>query len=309
MQSRVAQDADRLIATDTPLRWFLGNHLADILAKRGAQIASLGQCVKDQLASYDATTELIIQRLVACNVRVAKERKEIRDVHGGIIERRPFQSKRKTFEIASGHKMTATRNAWQCSDCERGPTRGGLIRWLATNCCQGRAERQLGNLNSGVALVDVQTPVQIGTKTIHNTHLIAEHRGISWCWRCGAWASSSMRKLAVPCDHTLSKAGKQCLARLRKGLTPRPDTSWPLPEPWGSANFASEKHRQCIQRPIPTSAQQGQAGLQSQSTEEERHVLQPHSPMLFSEHAHQEIFEFEDEDVFGHIALGMNEYA
>eukprot|EP00927_Polykrikos_kofoidii_P029847 TRINITY_DN25737_c0_g2_i1.p1 TRINITY_DN25737_c0_g2~~TRINITY_DN25737_c0_g2_i1.p1 ORF type:complete len:571 (+),score=94.93 TRINITY_DN25737_c0_g2_i1:45-1715(+) len=46
---------------------------------------------------------------------------------------------------------------------------------------------------------------------------------------------------------------------------------------------------------------------QRQTTEEERHILLPHRAELFSEHAHQEFDEFEDEDVFGHLALGMNE--
>eukprot|EP00969_Alexandrium_andersonii_P223447 9869771-Alexandrium_andersonii.AAC.1 len=62
---------------------------------------------------------------------------------------------------------------------------------------------------------------------------MAYFRGAFWCWACGMMArhtSTRLLGLAEACKRAPNKNGKENLARISKGLYPRPGFDWPLPE-------------------------------------------------------------------------------
>ena len=59
---------------------------------------------------------------------------------------------------------------------------------------------------------------------VHESHLVREFLCEDWgCWyciKCGCISYSSLRFLAQPCRQHLSRAGRENLGRLRRGLMP-----------------------------------------------------------------------------------------
>ena len=72
-------------------------------------------------------------------------------------------------------------------------------------------------------------PVLIGLQATHGSHKLAYKRCIWWCVACGSWASSAARNLSRPCAGQVTKAARDVLARLDKGLTPQPHVQWQSP--------------------------------------------------------------------------------
>ena len=61
--------------------------------------------------------------------------------------------------------------------------------------------------------------------------MLMEHRGLWWCSHCGAYttgAKGTARLLAQPCGQR-TRAGKQNLDRLAKGMPPKDGVQWPHP--------------------------------------------------------------------------------
>ncbi len=65
---------------------------------------------------------------------------------------------------------------------------------------------------------------------IHKTHLIAQKRGIVWCWTCCYWAHKLSRKLALRCIGKRSPGAATVLSRLGRSLAPHAFFDWPLTE-------------------------------------------------------------------------------
>ena len=65
-------------------------------------------------------------------------------------------------------------------------------------------------------------PVLIGLQATHGSHKLAHKRGIWWCVACGSWASSAARNSSRPCTGQSTKAARDVLVRMDKGLTPQP---------------------------------------------------------------------------------------
>ena len=64
---------------------------------------------------------------------------------------------------------------------------------------------------------------------VHDTHLLARHEGVSWCWRCGAWAQGwRLLHLAAPCRGSPTRSAMDVLARLRRGSHPQPGKQWSI---------------------------------------------------------------------------------
>ena len=63
---------------------------------------------------------------------------------------------------------------------------------------------------------------------IHPTHKLHHRRGIVWCWGCGKYATEYIKPgLAAPCLPEVTRGANYFLSRLREGLAPRQDLSWP----------------------------------------------------------------------------------
>ncbi len=70
----------------------------------------------------------------------------------------------------------------------------------------------------------------LGSAQLHASHSFAWHRGCTWCWRCGAYATQVARSLRRQCRHAPSTpAAAQRLDRLRQGFPPKIGGDWPQP--------------------------------------------------------------------------------
>ena len=71
----------------------------------------------------------------------------------------------------------------------------------------------------------------VGKRGLHRSHQLLVHRGLWWCASCGEYTSGAEggpRLLTTHCKPK-TRAGKQNLTRLAKGLPPTEDVEWPLP--------------------------------------------------------------------------------
>ena len=86
---------------------------------------------------------------------------------------------------------------------------------------------QAVSLNFGQLPTWLQTAPRLGNTPLHESHLLAWHRGLLWCWRCGCIASTIPHNLRMPCQAP-TIAGERQLKRLKQGLTPLTMVDWPL---------------------------------------------------------------------------------
>ena len=78
---------------------------------------------------------------------------------------------------------------------------------------------------------DASAPqLELAGFTLGEGHRIAHHRGLFWCWRCGAFGATLPRNLRLACRGQPARAGAGYLRRLRRGLPPLPQRDWPLAE-------------------------------------------------------------------------------
>ena len=81
----------------------------------------------------------------------------------------------------------------------------------------------------GVQSPPVPIGFMLGKTILHSTHLLAQYRGVVWCWRCCCYSNgNSPKALAKTCSPNRYKAARDSLARLERGLPPGKG-SWPLP--------------------------------------------------------------------------------
>ena len=95
------------------------------------------------------------------------------------------------------------------------------------------------------------------SRRIHPSHPLGHKRGVVWCWNCGAFAVREPQKLGDPCmpisfSGPVVKSeiyGRACLSRIRRGLTPRSDMTWP---DQGEHPFEAPPDLGIINAPPPT---------------------------------------------------------
>ena len=82
-------------------------------------------------------------------------------------------------------------------------------------------------VDTGKRTIVINSALGSLSKRIDKSHTLGHSRGIVWCWRCGHFAVSHPRELAIICPGGAGHYGRACLNRIRKGLTPRYDLHWP----------------------------------------------------------------------------------
>ena len=71
---------------------------------------------------------------------------------------------------------------------------------------------------------DASAPqLELAGFTLGEGHRIAHHRGLFWCWRCGAFGATLPRHLRLACKGQPARAGAGYLRRLRRGLPLAPE--------------------------------------------------------------------------------------
>ena len=69
---------------------------------------------------------------------------------------------------------------------------------------------------------------KLGNLHMHESHTLHHHRGVVWCWTCGAYATETLRDLQGVCSGTPGRGRVHALKRLRQGATPRVGMEWPF---------------------------------------------------------------------------------
>ncbi len=185
-----------LVDSEDPFEHWVGNGVADYHAKQKAAEearANNGEHVTNQARQHAAE---VIRRIAIAAGWALKQLP--------VVERDPKKSKRY-----GGQSM----DVGKCGDHELVRAAGGKLqcRWCKLFTRTVSSYKCLRN-----------TPCRgdIVSRT-HETHVLAWTAGVTWCRRCGAYASRLPRRLVAPCaGHPMSEAQANVLRRLRCGLMP-----------------------------------------------------------------------------------------
>eukprot|EP00974_Lingulodinium_polyedra_P088217 8553240-Lingulodinium_polyedra.AAC.1 len=108
------------------------------------------------------------------------------------------------------------KTQWSCTACgTTSSVKKHLLKgWLRAPCWAPRGSH--GPVRRR------EEGIQLSHRVVHASHAILHFQGMGiWiCERCGMYAQQVIGRLAAECPGTLNRAGKQNLARAKKGLMP-----------------------------------------------------------------------------------------
>ena len=231
---------------------FVGNTLADAFAARAAAECQLfegqiGHIKKtDKLCKQVLLRIMAITRVVANHVHASdhlpqnecESEPDLWLEDSPLVPPVPVPRKRKyTMEdrirelSKAGHSLCWRKPRLHCTRCLQAFTKSKLREWADSGPCPGLQRRSCVTTNTqaetGNDLASAPVvKVKIASSTWHSSHRAYQKRGYIWCWKCGAWGSTKPGKLRKPCAMVPSKAGKEVLTRVRRGLTPKSHAKW-----------------------------------------------------------------------------------
>ncbi len=189
--SSVADPADRIDAEE--------NGAADIAAKEAALLHP--QPSPAQVAQLDASLRRsrLIVRTVARVIQAFPPMPPER------MQRAPAPREGANVHLDDAHDWVYVSGMWRCRVCMRMTVQSELTPALACQRCEGpkaslAAEAIVGR---GHILAKTQGPAQV-----------------LFCVRCGAYSARRAYGLGAPCAGAPRPAGRQALARIRRGLQP-----------------------------------------------------------------------------------------
>ena len=213
-----------------PMRWFLGNAIADAMAQRGADLIALDNEAVQEVIATDAAARRILRRLVATTI-LAQQHGRVVDLRADRIARQDARERQRELMLQSGHVVRRVGKRCFCATCMREKPPGmNMSKWLTGPPCKGAptqiASNSLGGDSAPVALAG---QIRAGRHWLHQSHRLAAYKGVVWCWTCGSYATDEPRRLRLECQGHPAKGSfaASCLSRLRKGSTPRSGMEWP----------------------------------------------------------------------------------
>ena len=207
----------------------VGNHLADWFAGLGAKANQVSAALAQQLKQVDATTRLILRRLVAVCIACgeAAQPEPAARVPRPRAKRLPLQH----LVRQSPHALSYSGGRWRCKLCGCTSTKRSLRQWLAGSRSCLAPELAATALREDAPKVCAGAgAVVIGGVTLHASHHLSARRGIFWCRTCGQYATAKAMGLGKQCPGGASATGRYILGRLSRGLAPHARVNWPLPE-------------------------------------------------------------------------------
>ena len=197
-----------VLAPDSPLEvaahtWtsVVGNELADAFAEKGALLHEVPIDVVRAVSEADFLAVRIQKQLYTTSMQAVPELKGSAKAPGS------REARSLTLPSRCGHTIAHKQ----------------LREWLLNVPCVPLLPTTLPDLFHACQ------PVLIGLQASHGSHKLAYKRGIWWCVACGSWSSSAARNLIRPCTGQATKAARDVVARLDKGLTPQPHVRWQSP--------------------------------------------------------------------------------
>ena len=132
------------------------------------------------------------------------------------VDRIKEKKQRSKFNVESvvqrsEHNAKQSGDRWHCDRCNTSSSgsRGPLLRWLQMPCVpgfRGHGDRR----------------VQLGRQPAHPSHRLQfdDTTSVWICMRCGYFGHKDFKLLLRECSGHTSRAGRQNLERVRKGLRP-----------------------------------------------------------------------------------------
>ena len=205
-----AQSALELGAS--PVAFFL-NSVADVVAGQAAARAQLSDASLASVEWGDCIAAAIRNRLAATFLASV-------DADPRLAKPPPKPPRQRIplseMLVSSQHSMSRCGRRYECSRCGTSVAHGSIRKFLRSECVPLCARAD------GRQLVPWKARVVVGHRSIDASHatLFDQSLQIFFCSACGATGSEHVRLLARPCRGFVSRAGKQALARIQKGLLP-----------------------------------------------------------------------------------------
>ena len=86
-------------------------------------------------------------------------------------------------------------------------------------------------LSKLILLKPLGVQLSIGNSVTHESHNMALYKGFAVCIKCGNFGSVRLRNLALLCEGTPNKYGREVLEALQHDRIPKNVTCWPEDEP------------------------------------------------------------------------------
>ena len=206
-------------STPSPaMHWLMG------MIKKGAALAACPHHIHRAVKDCEAMARLVRLRLAAINLHVLK----LKGSEPRLAREKPppRPSKLASLRAASEHVLVKIGQASVCARCRARVPKNRLARFLAQVPCVPVVEEHRGGVQVRPS-VPASRSTAIGSKEIHESHMVAQWRGWWWCWRCGSNGAYRLMALALPCKGGPTPKGRDALGRLRRGLTPVSGRHWP----------------------------------------------------------------------------------
>ena len=228
----------RYLIRNHPLYWYtdgsdgkygqdarlVGNELADAFAEKGALLHEVPVDVVRAVSEADFLAVRIQKQLYTTAIQAVPELKGSAKAPGSREARRLTLHQ---LMAATNHDLLMDplklQGQWHCFRCGHTIAHKQLREWLLNVPCVPLLPTTLPDLFHACQ------PVLIGLQATHGSHKLAYKWGIWWCVAKSSWASSAARNLGRPCTGQATKAARDVLARLDKGLTPQPHVRWQSP--------------------------------------------------------------------------------
>ena len=195
------------------------NALADEYAKEAAKLYQVPLEVSAPCI-YNYKLVKRIQKRVACIITCLPERSKFKTVRtpkelGTSLSASIAESRHSVTRL--GDRLTCDRcsNSFSCND-------KSVVHWLRTECVQLPVD------TIRPTLID-NNSLHIGNQNIHHSHVLAVHRGLVYCTKCGSRSGKALVKhLAQECMPP-SAHGAATLRAISEDRLPPKLHAWPAP--------------------------------------------------------------------------------
>ena len=181
----------------------VGNAVADALSKKGASVF----LAANDWVKMDQITWAVQQRIYATNILAGQAAPRSASAHPEdvlLAARRVRKSERTILENAYSHSLVPVGKGYHCHVCENSTRARGALDRLRNTICTGPPSSH------------PSVPVRVGHQML--VHLA----------QYAAGKKSRAIGLVNECPGCLTRAGRDVLARVERGLSPKASADWPL---------------------------------------------------------------------------------
>ena len=200
---------------------FIGNDVADALAKKAAGLWRLSRSDRQSISYWRGRAWRIGLRLAAVTLDCVKHFKNDITLQPAT---KPCKRESLTSLICGlkslGHVFEEGERRMHCKNCGLSWLRGRKQVRLALRrgSCKGAKTFLEHRVVQGELFLGVDS------KPAHASHRIMHWAGVYYCALCGCWGTSRVVKLSLACARTPTAAGAEVLRRIGLQLPPAPGT-------------------------------------------------------------------------------------